>query len=113
MSLLSTDITQLKRLSLSGDNKPAPPSPPKDVAPKEPRPTPTQVKIDVPGLISLAHRLIRPESSYSKEEVLDRIIAQTQVDQDRAERGFNLMLEAKALEVTPAQTYYLAGSTPF
>jgi hypothetical protein len=113
MSLLSVDITKVKRLSFLGVNKPAPQSLPKDTAPSEPRTTPTLDKIDVPRLISLAQGLITGEDNYTKEEVIARLISETKVDQDRAERGFNLMLQAGALETTPASTYYLAGSTPF
>ena len=70
-------------------------------------------EIDSPKLIALAQRVIQGESSYSKEEIIDRIKEATNVNQDRAERGFNLILQAGAIELSPGGKYYLTGSTPF
>ena len=165
MSLLSTDITKVKRLSLRGVKLPAPevrvePTTPilverpptdeeiaysklilinpiikdlvegldlvgiktgeriKKVEIKEsikPHPEPeikTQ-EIDKPKLIALAKRVIEGENSYSKEEIVARIKDVTNVNQDRAERGFNLILQAGAIEITSGDSYYLVGSTPF
>ena len=76
----------------------------------------TEVKaqeIDKPKLIALAQRVIERENSYSKEDIVARIKEATNVNQERAERGFNLILQAGAIEPTPGDRYYLTGSTPF
>lgn len=70
-------------------------------------------EIDKPKLIALAQRAIEGENSYSKEDIVARIIKATNVNQERAESGFNLMLQAGAIEATESGEYYLAGSTPF
>ena len=165
MSLLSTDITKVKRLSLREVKLPAPElrvepitpilveRPPTDeeiaysklvainplieelverldlvsiktgerikkVEVKEeykPHPEPeVKVKeIDKPKLIALAQRVIDKENNYSKEDLVNRIINITNVNQERADKGFNLMLEAGAIQYTKVDTYYLTGSTPF
>jgi hypothetical protein len=72
MSLLSTDIAKVKRLSLR------------------------EVKLPAP------------------EIRVERIKEATNVNQDRAERGFNLILQAVDIEQTiNPELYYLVGSTPF
>lgn len=70
-------------------------------------------EIDKPKLIALAQRVIKGEDSYSKDEVIDLIKEATNVNRERAERGFNLMLQAGAIELTLGDSYYLTGSTPF
>ena len=71
-------------------------------------------EIDKPKLIALAQRVIEGENSYSKEEIVARIKEATNVNQERAERGFNLILQAGAIEQTiNPELYYLVGSTPF
>ena len=70
-------------------------------------------EIDKPKLIALAQRVIEGENSYSREEIIERIKEATNVNQDRAEKGFNLILQAGAIELTPGGRYYLTGSTPF
>lgn len=165
MSLLSTDITKVKRLSLREVKLPAPEirvepitpilveRPPIDeeiaysklvainplieelverlylasittgerirkVEPREdikPHPGP-EVKakeIDRTKLIALAQRVIEGENSYTKEEIIERIKEATNVNQERADRGFNLILQAGAIEPTLGDRYYLTGSTPF
>jgi len=165
MSLLSTDITKVKRLSLREVKLPAPElrvepitpilveRPPSDeeiaysklvainpiieelverldlVSIKtgerirkvelrediKPRPEP-EIKaqdIDKPKLIALAESVIEGENSYSKEDIVARIKEATNVSQERAERGFNLILQAGAIEPTLGDRYYLTGSTPF
>jgi hypothetical protein len=162
MSLLSTDITKVKRLSLKEVKLPAPElriepiqveRPPtdeeiayskmiaknslieelverldlvsittgerikkvelrEDIKP-HPEPKIKAQEIDKPKLIALAQRVIEGENSYSKEEIVARIKEATNVNQERAEIGFKLMLQAGALETTPAETYYLINSTPF
>jgi hypothetical protein len=70
-------------------------------------------EIDKPKLIALAQRVIEGENSYSREEIIERIKEATNVNQERAERGFNLILQAGAIEPTLGERYYLKGSTPF
>ncbi len=71
-------------------------------------------EIDRPKLIALAQRVIEGENSYNKEEIIERIKEATNVNQERAERGFNLILQAGAIEQTiNPELYYLTGSTPF
>ena len=166
MSLLSTDITKVKRLSLKEVKLPAPelrdiePTPPikverpptdeeiaysklvainplleelverldlisittgerirkvelrEDIKP-HPEPEIKAKEIDRPKLIALAQRVIEGENSYSREEIIERIKEATNVSQERAERGFNLILQAGAIEPTLGDRYYLTGSTPF
>ena len=166
MSLLSTDITKVKRLSLKEVKLPAPelrdiePTPPikverpptdeeiaysklvarnplleelverlnlvsittgerirkvelrEDIKP-HPEPEIKAKEIDKPKLIALAQRVIEGENSCSREEIIERIKEATNVSQERAERGFNLILQAGAIEPILRDRYYLAGSTPF
>ena len=70
-------------------------------------------EIDKPKLLTLAKRIIEGDTSYSKQEIVERIKQATNVSQERAERGFNLMLQAGAIEPTPGDSYYLTGSSPF
>jgi len=166
MSLLSTDITKVKRLSLKEAKLPAPEikepkvkpiqveKPPTDeeiaysklvainpliedlverlklvsnktgerikkVAIPEDYKAPTEPDIkeepvDNSKLIALAGKVIKGEESYSKEDIINRIKKVTNVSQERAERGFTLMLQAGAIEQTiNPELYYLGGSTPF
>ena len=163
MSLLSTDITKVKRLSLREVKLPAPEirvepitpilveRPPSDeeiaysklvainpiieelverldlVSIKtgerikkvelrediKPQPEIKAQEIDKPKLIALAQRVIEGENSYSREEIIERIKEATNVNQERADRGFNLILQAGAIEPTLGDRYYLTGSTPF
>jgi len=163
MSLLSTDITKVKRLSLREVKLPAPElrvepitpilveRPPTDeeiaysklvainplieelverldlVSIKtgerikkvelrediKPQPEIKAQEIDRPKLIALAQRVIEGENGYSREEIIERIKEATNVNQERVERGFNLILQAGAIEPTLGDRYYLTGSTPF
>lgn len=71
-------------------------------------------EIDRPKLIALAQRVIEGENSYSRDDIIERIKEATNVSQERAERGFNLILQAGAIEQTiNPELYYLTGSTPF
>lgn len=111
MSLLFTDITKVKRLSIRDVKLPAP----------ELRVDPiTSIQVDRPptfGEIELkliAQRVIEGENSYNKEEIIAKIIEVTKVSQERAEIGFNLILKAGAIEQTiNPDLYYLGGSIPF
>jgi hypothetical protein len=122
MSLLSADISKPKRLSLS------PPKALKSARQVESplvTPAPASVNlepiaeaspqgIDIPKLMARAQRTLRGNNGYTREEVVDLIKQTTQVNQQRAERGFTLMLQAQTIEQAPnPEIYYLAGSTPF
>ena len=78
-----------------------------------PEPKVKAKEIDKPKLIALAHRVIEGENSYSREDIIERIKEATNVNQERADRGFNLILQAGAIEPTLGDRYYLTGSTPF
>lgn len=79
----------------------------------EPEPETKAQEIDKPKLIALAERVIEGERSYSREEIVARIKEATTVNQERAERGFYLLLRSGAIEPTMGDTYFLTGSTPF
>lgn len=64
-------------------------------------------------LTTLAHRVVGVENNITKDEIIARIKEATNVSQERAEKGFNLILQAGVIKLTPADTYYLTGSTPF
>lgn len=90
-----------KKVELKDDHKPEP-----EASPQEP--------VDSSKLIALANKVIKPRDSYTKEEVVARIKEATNVDQERAERGFYLMLQAGAItQIIKPELYYLGGSTPF
>ncbi|MFA7019744.1 MAG: hypothetical protein WC239_12255 [Sphaerochaetaceae bacterium] len=93
---------RIKKVELREDIKP------------HPEPEIKAKEIDKPKLIALAQRVIEGYNSYSREEIIERIKEATNVNQKRAERGFNLILQAGAIEqtITP-ELYYLVGSTPF
>jgi hypothetical protein len=92
---------RIKKVELREDIKP------------HPEPEIKAQEIDRPKLIALAQRVIEGENSYSKEEIVERIKEATNVSWERAERGFNLMLQAGAIEPLGDRYYYLTGSTPF
>ena len=143
MSLLSTDITKVKRLSLR-EVKLKPPTDEEIAYSKLIAINPLieelvdrfnlvsnttgerinkielredikqpQQNIDKPKLIALAQRVIEGGNNYSKAEIVARIKEATNVNQERAERGFNLILQAGAIEPTQGDSYYLTDSTPF
>jgi hypothetical protein len=71
-------------------------------------------EVDNSKLIALAGKIIKGENSYSKEEIIARTKEAIGVSQDRAERGFLLMLQEGAIAQTiNPELYYLGGSTPF
>ena len=154
MSLLSTDLSKVKKLSLKGvrlpikDKEPEPtiyPPSPDEISYSKlvainplieelvdrlnlvsnitgerikkvdiPHPEPEKkTEIDKPKLIALAQRLLKGKTSYSKEELIVIIKEATNVNQERAERGFNLILQAGAIEIIIGGRYCLTGSTPF
>jgi hypothetical protein len=66
------------------------------------------------ALKEIALRLIEGGKSYSKNDIVERLMIDTKVHIERAERGFRLMLEAGAIEQTiNPELYFLGGSTPF
>jgi len=69
--------------------------------------------VDSSRLIALASKILQTENSYSLEEVISRLQEATKVNQERAERGFKLMLQVGAIKPTVGERYYLPGSTPF
>jgi len=89
---------RINKIELSDNIKPHP----------EPAPKPLQINI-----IDLAERVINRENNYSKDEIIARIKDITNVSQERAERDFNLILQAKAVETILGERYYLKDSTPF
>lgn len=97
----STTGERIKKVELREDIKP------------QPEPKVKAQEIDKPKLIALAQRIIEGRNSYSREEIIERIKEVTNVNQERAERGFNLFLQAGAIEPTLGDRYYLIGSTPF
>jgi hypothetical protein len=156
MSLLSTDITKVRRLSLSGVKLPTVELRVEPITPIEKPPSDEEMaysklvainplleklvnsldlvsiktgdrikkvglnedikppqEIDKTKLIALAQRIIGGENSYTKEQTIERIKEATNVSQERAEKGFTLLLQARAIEPTLGGTYYLTGSTPF
>jgi len=84
-----------------------------EVIKPHPEPEVKAQEIDKPKLIAFAHRVIEGDSSYSKEDIIVKIEKATNVNQERAERGFNLILQAGAIQLTPGGMYYLTGSIPF
>jgi hypothetical protein len=164
MSLLSTDITKVKRLSLKEVKLPAK-EPKVETAPKEveipptdeeiaysrfilinptietlverlnlvssetgerikkvelpeeykklPEPEVKSKEVDKPKLLALALRILNGERTYTKEDIIGRIIADMKVNQERAEKGFNLLLQVGAIQPVGWGRYYLTGSTPF
>ena len=62
---------------------------------------------------AIASRIIALESSLDKEALIAGIMDETNVNRDRAEAGFNLMLSSGVVTETNVGTYYLTGSTPF
>lgn len=108
----------LRKVELS-----SPPAPDPQEARTDPAPSPPVIygriretkpeQIDAARLIALAHRVIPGEDSYTREEIVERIQEATGVSGERAEKGFNLILQAGAIVPTLRDRYYLAGSTPF
>ena len=96
-----TTVERIKKVELREEYKP------------HPEPEVKAEEIDKPKLIALAQRVIEEENSYTKEEVIERIKKATNVNQERAERGFNLILQAGAIEPLLEDRYYLTGSIPF
>lgn len=148
MSLNSTDITKVKRLSLREVKLPAPKETPVELITAPQSPSEEEVvyrtmagkyplleslvasldlvlskpekraeikpqPVDKDKLRTIAERTLSGNSSYPKGEVIDRLQREAEVSRERAERGFNLMVEAGIIETIDQETYYLGGSAPF
>ena len=69
---------------------------------------------DSSRLIALAGEILQGETGYLEEDLIALIAERTGVGRERAGKGFNLMLQAGAIEEADSQgLYYLSGSTPF
>lgn len=148
MSLNSTDITKVKRLSLREVKLPAPKETPVELITAPQSPSEEEVvyrtmagkyplleplvasldlvlskpekraeikpqPVDKDKLRTIAERTLSGNSSYPKGEVIDRLQREAEVSRERAERGFNLMVEAGIIETIDQETYYLGDSAPF
>lgn len=69
--------------------------------------------VDKNKLRTIAERTLSGNSSYPKEEIIDRLQREAEVSRERAERGFTLMVGAGIIETIDQETYYLGGSAPF
>ena len=70
--------------------------------------------INTTKLIALAERLLKGETTYSKEEIITKLQEATKVGRDRAEVGFTKMLDSGAIDgIIGGERYYLSTSTPF
>ena len=65
------------------------------------------------SLSDVARDILERENNYSQEEIIARIIDKTNIPRERAERGFNMMLDKNVIELTNGGRYCLTGSTPF
>jgi hypothetical protein len=64
-------------------------------------------------LKQIANVVLGLRNNLYKEVLIAKIGAESKVDKNRAEIGFNLMLQAGIIERTNVNTYYLTESTPF
>jgi hypothetical protein len=139
MSLLSIDITKVKRLSLKDVKLPTLER--KMVEPITPileERLPTVEEIAYSKLVAinpLVEKLVDrldlvscktgerikklnlrelEERSYDKETLVNWIIREANVSRERAEKGFIYMLEERMIEETiDPDLFYITGSTPF
>lgn len=138
MSLLSIDITKVKRLSLKEVKLPALEVKVEPINPILVERPPTGEEIAYSKLIAInpliedlvegldlvscktGERIKKldlrelEERSYDKETLVNWIIREANVNRERAEKGFIYMLEERMIEETvdPA-LFYITGSTPF
>jgi len=138
MSLLSIDITKVKRPSLRDVKLPAPEPRVEPVTLNKTEPPPTAEEIAYSRIVAinpLVEELVKglnlvscktgqiiekidlkqlEERSYSKETLVNWIIREANVNRERAEKGFIYMLEEAMIQETiDPELYYLTGSTPF
>ena len=86
----------------------------KEAIKPHPEPKVKAKEIDKTKLEALTQEVIEVENSYTKQTIIERIKEAKQVTQERAEKGFNLILKAGLIKATPGNMfYYLKGSTPF
>lgn len=65
-------------------------------------------------LWQLAGEALAGWRTYTRAEAIERIRQQTNVTPERAERGFMMMVEARAIEQAPnPEHFYLGGTAPF
>jgi len=65
-------------------------------------------------LLSLAKEIIPESESFSEGKIINGIQEKTNVDEQRAKNGFNLMKDFKVINEVPGKDlFYLTGSTPF
>lgn len=118
MSLLSTKLPTVKKLSLGGKLQEVEPTVIVETKVVEaPHPEP-EIKAPKPGdkpkLVALAKKIIEGQNNYRREVILNLIQEETKVTNERAEIGFKLMLDVGAIEQSNIpELYYLGGSTPF
>lgn len=75
---------------------------------------PVSKQVDKDKLIALAIKILEPERTYRKSQIIDILQTQTRASLERAEMGFTLMFQVKAIEQTAdVNLFYLANSTPF
>lgn len=139
MSLLSTDITKVKRLSLKEVKLPTPErSLPEPITPILVIGPPTREEISYSKIVAinpLVEKLVTcldlvsyetgdrirkidlkelEERSYTKETLINWISRETNINRDRAEKGFIYMLKERMIQETiDPDLFYLTGSTPF
>jgi len=69
---------------------------------------------EIERLRELANKILSQANSYTREEIIQRLRDQTNVNEPRALRGFNLLVQSGAILPTPnPELFYLEGSTPF
>lgn len=64
-------------------------------------------------IVDLSLQILELENCYRAEDVIEKIVEATKVNIERAKKGFNLMIQEKAIEVIAGDWYILRGSTPF
>lgn len=69
--------------------------------------------LETAKLWKITEDILTRNTSYTKEEIICRIQLNTKVSRERAENGFNKMIEAGIIEATGQGAYYLKGTAPF
>ena len=62
-------------------------------------------------IIDLMKIILDKDLIYKKEDIINSLALASKVGIKRAEIGFNLIVKAGALELTPDNNYYLTGSS--
>lgn len=138
MSLLSTDISKLKRFSLKEAKLSAIEERVEPITFNEIEGPPTAEEIAYSRIVAinpLIEELVKKldlvscktgqiiekidlkqleERSYNKETLVNWIVREANINRARAEKGFMYMLEEGMIQETiNPELYYLVGSTPF